>query len=90
MGLSYLTSEEQAVIDAMRMGADVSITFYESSKEAYEAHHESVKNVLKFERITDCSASEDNPFIAYEMKNANYGSTVNIAHHHHLTKKAAE
>ena len=82
--MQYLTDEETAVINAMRMGGDVDIIFYESSKEAYEAHRETLKNVLKFERITDCSDAEKNPFIAYEMRNADYGSTVNISHNHHF------
>lgn len=83
----HLTDEEMAVIEAMRMGGDVDIIFYESSKEAYETHREKLKNVLKFERITDCSDAEKNPFIAYEMKNADYGSTVSISHHHHFADK---
>ena len=38
--MQYLTDEEAAVINAMRMGAKVQVSFFFSTDEAYRAHAE--------------------------------------------------
>ena len=69
MGLSYLTSEEQAVIDAMRMGGKVEVHFFDSSEDAAERHYEQLSEIITQLRVNAlASESGSVKFDSYEFK----------------------
>ena len=73
MGLSYLTSEEQAVIDAMRMGGKVEVHFFDSSEDAAEKHYEQLSEIITKKRVNAlASESGSVKFDSYEFKIGNH------------------
>lgn len=84
--MQYLTDEEAAVINAMRQGATVEATFYDSNVIAFSELVD--EKTFDFQNVNYCSDAEK-PFIAYAMQNAQYNPTVRITHIV-KTKKAAD
>lgn len=79
--MQYLTDEETAVINAMRRGAKVTATFYESSEVEYQKSLDSSGKVLPYLAFNDCRDGDEPSFVAYKMKNSDYNPSVSILHY---------
>ena len=82
----YLTDEEKVVIDAMRAGAQATITFYDSTFEQAEANTNKIpKNVLSERYIRDLTHGEI-PFISVCAKNES--ESIELNHFVNVKRKA--
>ena len=86
--MQYLTDEETAVINAMRKGASIEATFYNSDETRYRMHCKTLGHALPHQKETDCSKGDGPRFISYTMQNSEYAPTVRINHFHHAEKAA--
>ena len=67
--MQYLTDEETAVINAMRMGGKVEVHFFDSSEDAAEKHYEELKDIITQKRVNALvSESSSIKFDSYEFK----------------------
>ena len=67
--MQYLTNEETAVINAMRMGGKVEVHFFDSSDDAAEKHYEQLSEVITQKRVNALvSESGSVKFDSYEFK----------------------
>ena len=72
-GSKYLTNEEMAVINAMRMGGKVEVHFFDSSEDAAEKHYEELKDIITQKRVNALvSESSSIKFDSYEFKIGNH------------------
>ena len=84
----WLTEEEKVVIDAMRSGAQATITFYESTFEQAEANTNKIpKNVLDERHIRDLTHGEI-PFINVCAKNES--ELIELNHFVEVERKATD
>ena len=84
----YLTEEEKVVIDAMRVGAEATITFYESTFEQADANTNKIpKNVLSERYITDLTHA-NRPFINVCAKNES--GSIELNHFVEVERKATD
>ena len=68
-GSKYLTNEEMAVINAMRMGGKVEVHFFDSNEDAAEKHYEELKDIITQKRVNALvSESGSVKFDSYEFK----------------------
>ena len=68
-GSKYLTNEEMAVINAMRMGGKVEVHFFDSSEDAAERHYEQLSEIITQLRVNAlASESGSVKFDSYEFK----------------------
>ena len=74
-GSKYLTNEETAVINAMRMGGKVEVHFFDSTEDAAEKHYEELKDIITQRVNALVSESSSIKFDSYEFK---IGGTRNI------------
>ena len=82
----WLTEEEKVVIDAMRAGAQATVTFYKSTFDQAEANtNKRPKNVLNERHIRDLTHGEI-PFISVCAKNES--GMIELNHFVEVTKKA--
>lgn len=82
----YLTDEEKVVIDAMRAGAQATVTFYKSTFEQAEANTNKIpKNVLGERHIRDLTHGEI-PFINVCAKNES--ELIELNHFIEVERKA--
>ena len=71
--MQYLTDEETAVINAMRMGGKVEVHFFDSSEDAAEKHYEELKDIITQKRVNALvSESSSIKFDSYEFKIGNH------------------
>ena len=71
--MQYLTDEETAVINAMRMGGKVEVHFFDSSEDAAEKHYEELKDIITQNRVNALvSESSSIKFDSYEFKIGNH------------------
>lgn len=71
--MQYLTDEETAVINAMRMGGVVEVHFFDSSEDAAEKHYEELKDIITQKRVNALvSESSSIKFHSYEFKIGNH------------------
>ena len=71
--MQYLTDEETAVINAMRMGGKVEVHFFDSSGYAAEKHYEELKDIITQKRVNALvSESSSIKFDSYEFKIGNH------------------
>ncbi len=71
--MQYLTDEETAVINAMRMGGKVEVHFFNSSEDAAEKHYEELKDIITQKRVNALvSESSSIKFDSYEFKIGNH------------------
>ena len=71
--MQYLTDEETAVINAMRMGGKVEVHFFDSSEDAAEKHYEELKDIITQKRVNALvSESGSIEFDSYEFKIGNH------------------
>ena len=69
----FLTAEEAAVVDAMRMGAKVEVHFFDSTEDAAEKHYEELKDIITQKRVNALvSESSSIKFDSYEFKIGNH------------------
>ena len=67
--MQYLTDEETAVINAMRMGGKVEVHFFDSSEDAAEKHYEQLSEIITQKRVNAlASESGSVKFDSYEFK----------------------
>ena len=67
--MQYLTDEETAVINAMRMGGEVEVHFFDSSEDAAEKHYEELKDIITQKRVNALvSESSSIKFDSHEFK----------------------
>ena len=67
--MQYLTDEETAVINAMRMGGKVEVHFFDSSEDAAEKHYEELKDIITQKRVNALvSESKAIKLDSYEFK----------------------
>lgn len=86
--LTYLSDEEKVVIDAMRAGAQATITFTDATFEQAEVNtNELPRNVLSERYITDLTHGRI-PFINVGAKNES--GTIEMNHFVEVAKKATE
>ena len=72
-GSKYLTNEEMAVINAMRMGGKVEVHFFDSSEDAAEKHYEELKDIITQKRVNALvTESSSIKFDSYEFKIGNH------------------
>lgn len=65
----WVTEEEKLVIDAMRAGADIDITFYRATfEEAIKGTDELPRNLLSKRRVRDLTGATS-PFISLAARN---------------------
>ena len=84
----YLTDEEKVVIDAMRAGAQATITFYDSTFEQAEANTNKLpKNVLGERHIRDLTHGEI-PFINVCARNES--GSIELNHFVEVKRKATD
>ena len=84
----YITDEGKVVIDAMRAGAQATVTFYESTFEQAEANTNKLpKNVLGERYIRDLTHGEI-PFINVCAKNES--ELIELNYFVEVTKKATD
>ena len=68
-GSKYLTNEELAVINAMRMGGKVEVHFFDSSEDAAERHYEELSEIITQKRVNALvSESGSIEFDSYEFE----------------------
>ena len=68
-GSKYLTNEETAVINAMRMGGKVEVHFFDSSEDAAERHYEELSEIITQKRVNALvSESGSIEFDSYEFE----------------------
>ena len=68
-GSKYLTNEEMAVINAMRMGGKVEVHFFDSTEDAAERHYEELSEIITQLRVNAlASESGSVKFDSYEFK----------------------
>ena len=79
--MQYLTDEETAVINAMRRGAKIAATFYESSEAEYQKSLDSFGKTFAYLGFNDCRDGDEPSFVAYKMKNSDYNPSVSILHY---------
>ena len=71
--MQYLTDEETAVINAMRMGGKVGVHFFDSTEDAAEKHYEELKDIITQKRVNALvSESSSIKFDSYEFKIGNH------------------
>ena len=71
--MQYLTDEEKAVINAMRMGGKVEVHFFDSSEDAAEKHYEQLSEIITQLRVNAiASESGSVKFDSYEFKIGNH------------------
>jgi adenylyl- and sulfurtransferase ThiI len=71
--MQYLTDEDTAVINAMRMGGKVEVHFFDSSEDAAEKHYEELKDIITQKRVNALvSESSSIKFDSYEFKIGNH------------------
>ena len=71
--MQYLTDEETAVINAMRMGGKVEVHFFDSSEDEAEKHYEELKDIITQKRVNALvSESSSIKFDSYEFKIGNH------------------
>ena len=69
----FLTAEEAAVVDAMRMGGKVEVHFFDSTEDAAEKHYEELKDIITQKRVNALvSESSSIKFDSYEFKIGNH------------------
>ena len=74
----WVTEEEKVVIDAMRAGADVDITFYRVAfEEAIKRTDELPRNLLSKRRVRDLSHYVKRPFINIYAENEDRNIKLN-------------
>ena len=84
----YLTDEEKVVIDAMRAGAQATVTFYDSTFEQAETNTNKIpKNVLDERYIRDLTHGET-PFINVCAKNES--GLIELNHFVEVERKATD
>ena len=67
--MQYLTDEEAAVINAMRIGGKVEVHFFGSNEDAAEKHYEELKDIITQKRVNALvSESKAIKFDSYEFK----------------------
>ena len=72
-GSKYLTNEETAVINAMRMGGKVEVHFFDSTEDTAEKHYEELKDIITQKRVNALvSESSSIKFDSYEFKIGNH------------------
>ena len=74
----WITEEEKVVIDAMRAGADVDITFYRVAlEEVIKRTDELPRNLLSKRRVRDLSHHVKRPFINFYAENEDRNIRLN-------------
>ena len=71
--MQYLTDEETAVINAMRMGGKVEVHFFDSSEDAAEKHYEQLSEVITQKHVNALVSEYGSvKFDSYEFKIGNH------------------